>query len=83
MSTVFILDHLHTQEDGEEDWKRIGIYSSRENAMAAISRASKLPGFDKYPDLIDHSNPECKHGFNIDEIVIDADSWETGFVTIT
>lgn len=43
METVFVLEHLHTQEDGEECWKRIGIYKTYEVALAAIQRANKQP----------------------------------------
>ena len=42
---VFILDHIHEMESGEEDIKMIGIYSSEESAKQAINRLSKQPGF--------------------------------------
>jgi len=83
MKIVFILAHLHTQDDGEEDWKRIGIYSSRTKPMEALERIALLQGFSEYRDLIDHSISGSKNGFNIDEMELDTDGWETGFVTIT
>ena len=81
MNSVFVLEHLHTHEDGEECWKRIGIYSSREEALAAIDRAKNLPGFSDHPDLIDHSDSKCINGFNIDEYELNKDSWVEGYFT--
>jgi hypothetical protein len=57
MASVFVLQHVHTREDGVEDVKFIGVYSSREKAQAAVTRLSHLPGFVDVPD-----------GFNIDDV---------------
>jgi hypothetical protein len=81
MKSVFVLEHLHTHEDGEECWKRIGIYTSREEALAAIERAKILPGFSDYPDLIDHANTMSINGFNIDEYELNRDFWSDGYST--
>jgi len=81
MKTVFVLEHLHTQNDGEEDWKRIGIYRTRNDALDAIDRIKIQPGFCDHPDMIDHAAECIKHGFNIDEYHLNMDHWETGFVT--
>ena len=45
MTKVYVLQHVHSLEDGEEDVKFIGVYSSRENAEAAITRLRRAPGF--------------------------------------
>ena len=82
MDSVFVVEHLHTHDDGEECWKRIGIYRTRGDALEAINRATKLPGFCEYPGLIDHSNPESIHGFNIDECQLNVDHWVEGFSTV-
>lgn len=79
METVFVVEHLHTQDDGEEDWRRIGIYRTRTDALAAVERARKLPGFSEYPNMIDHSVNPPRHGFNIDESHLNMDHWEAGF----
>ena len=42
---VYVLQHVHSVQDGKEDVKLIGVYSSRENAQAAIARSSQAPGF--------------------------------------
>lgn len=81
MDTVFVVEHLHTQDDGEEDWKRIGIYRTQADALAAIERAKKLPGFSEYPNMIDHAANPPRHGFNIDESHLNMDHWDAGFVT--
>ncbi len=67
---VFKLYHIRAKEDGEDDEKLIGIYSTRENAKAAIQRLSGLPGFRDYPT-----------GFQIFEHVLDQDGWTEGFVS--
>ena len=81
METVFVVEHLDTHDDGEEDWKRIGIYRTRTDALAAIDRAKKLPGFSAHPNMIDHAASPPRHGFNIDEYHLNMDHWEAGFVT--
>lgn len=71
MESVFVLQHVHSQEDGVEDVKFIGTYSSRENAQAAVARLARPPGFADVPD-----------GFHIDEYRVDQDQWAEGFVAV-
>lgn len=69
---VFILHHIHTFDDGEEDVKLIGVYSSKALAIAAISRLQKQPGFSETPE-----------GFTISGYQLDIDHWIEGYVTIS
>jgi hypothetical protein len=69
--TVYVLQHVHTPEQGEENVKLIGVYSSRANAQSAIKRMRQSPGFFENPD-----------GFGIDEYQLDKDQWVEGFVTL-
>lgn len=69
MASVFVLQHVHAREDGDEDVKFIGVYSSRENAAEAATRLRRLPGFFNTQD-----------GFHIDEYRIDQDHWVEGYV---
>lgn len=71
MASVFVLQHVHSQDDGAEDVKFIGVYSSREKAREAVTRLARLPGFADDPD-----------GFHIDEYCVDQDHWAEGFVTV-
>ena len=71
MASVFVLQHVHSREDGVEDVKFIGVYSSREKADAAVARLSRLPGFSDTPD-----------GFHVDEYRVDQDHWVEGYVTV-
>jgi hypothetical protein len=66
--SVFVLQHVHSLEDGAEDVKFIGVYSSRENALAAITRLSRALGFSQAPN-----------GFHIDEYPVDKDHWIEGY----
>ena len=71
MTSVFVLQHVHSREDGVEDVKFIGAYSSREKADAAVARLSCLPGFSDAPD-----------GFHVDEYRVDQDQWVEGYVVV-
>jgi homoserine kinase type II len=69
MVNVFVLQHVHTGDEGVEDVKFIGVYSSREKAEAAVRRLSAQPGFSDTAD-----------GFHIDEYQVDQDQWSEGYV---
>lgn len=69
MASVFVLQHVHSRDGGDEDVKLIGVYSSREKAGDAVARLSRLPGFSDVPD-----------GFHVDEYRIDQDHWVEGYV---
>ena len=72
MSTVFILQHVHEFDDGHEDVKLIGVFSSEVLARAAQQRVSDQPGFRDLPD-----------GFAISEHQVDGDvGWPEGYVTL-
>jgi len=67
---VFLVEHLHVLEGGEESIKTIGIYSTREAAQRAVERLRLQPGFRDAPD-----------GFTVDLYWLDQDSWEEGYIT--
>jgi hypothetical protein len=71
MNSVFVLQHMHEMDDGDERIKFIGVYSSRMMAQAAIDRLSCAPGFSETPN-----------GFHIDEYRIDQDHWAEGYITV-
>ena len=73
MTTVFVLQHVHTVSEGDnedEDIKLIGVYSSELHAEAAMGRLSTQPGF--------RDNLE---GFHISPLTLDKDQWSEGFVS--
>lgn len=71
MTRVYVLQHAHASDDGAEDTKFIGVYSSREKAQAAVERLSRAPGFSEAPN-----------GFSIDEYQLDSDQWAEGYVSV-
>jgi hypothetical protein len=71
MASVFVLQHVHTREDGSEDVKFIGVYSSRQKADAAVARLGRQPGFSEAPE-----------GFHVDEYRVDQDHWVQGYVPV-
>jgi hypothetical protein len=70
MSVVFVVQHLHVQEDGAEDVKFIGVYSSQHAAEQAVERSKLKPGFCDVPD-----------GFSIDQYALDEDNGTEGYLT--
>jgi hypothetical protein len=72
MTKVFILHHVHEFDDGGEEVKLIGVYSTRANAESAITAVGNQPGFRDLPE-----------GFSIDEYRLDPTrpGWEEGYVT--
>ena len=71
MASVFVLQHVHSREDGAQDVKFVGAYSSREKAQAAVAHLGRLPGFR-----------EAEDGFHIDEYGVDQDQWVEGYVEV-
>jgi hypothetical protein len=83
MNTVFVIQHLHVLPQGEEDFKLIGVYSTRAKALAAIERLREAPGFRDFPELVDPANsPTGAQGFYVDEFPLDLDHWSEGFETV-
>jgi hypothetical protein len=70
MPIVFVVQHVHTFKNKEEDVKFIGVFSSNENAKRAVARLKKLPGFSRSPK-----------GFYIDRYELDKVHWEEGFIS--
>ena len=71
MRTVYLLHHVHEFDDGYEDFKLIGVFSSREYAFAAQRRVQDQPGFRDLPD-----------GFTVSDCAVDRVEWLEGFVTM-
>lgn len=79
---VFVLQHLHVHSGGSEDVKLIGVYSSREEAMAAFERRRLYPGFRECPRLVDPLVDDETCGFYIAALTVDKDQWTEGFVAV-
>jgi hypothetical protein len=65
---LYIVQHVHTINEDEDDIKFIGVYSSIEKAKSAVCRLKFMPGF--------RDNPET---FSIDVYELDEDNWIEGF----
>ncbi|NPV90893.1 MAG: hypothetical protein HPY50_08980 [Firmicutes bacterium] len=70
MKTVYVLHHSYEVDDNE-NVKLIGVYSTKDNAEAAVEKLKPLPGFKDYPDC-----------FCIDEYEIDKDHWTEDFISL-
>jgi homoserine kinase type II len=68
---AFVLQHTYEDENGNEETKLIGLYSTLEKANAVVERFKSLPGFQDYPD-----------GFSVDHYRFNVDHWLEGFVHV-
>ena len=71
MDRVFIVMHAHEFDDGHEDVKMIGAFSTREKAELVVTRLRTEPGFRDHPN-----------GFHVEPYELDVDHWSGGFVTV-
>ena len=84
MQSVYVLQHLHVRPDGDEDYKFIGVYSSRGSALSALDRLRLAPGFRDFATLVseaDDGHAE-ESGFYLDEHALDVSAWTAGFETV-
>lgn len=68
---VYILHHVHEFEDGDEDVKILGIFSSESKGIELIEKYKKQPGFKDDPE-----------GFSADKYILDKADWVEGFSTL-
>ena len=65
---IYLLYHIQDL-DNDQDFKLLGVYSTKERAEDRIEKAKKLKGFCDYPD-----------GFQIEGMEVDKDEWIEGFI---
>ena len=79
LKTVFVVQHLRSEEDSE-DWKMVGVYTSEAEAEVAIERKRQFPGFCRFPRIVDPmDDDENESGFHISECELNRDLWSEGF----
>jgi hypothetical protein len=71
MATVYLLWHEYETDDGRDEEKFIGVYSTEEMAQRAIEQLRNQPGFKDIPE-----------GFKIYPNIVDETGWPEGFVTV-
>lgn len=77
MKTVYLLHHIHVLREGDEDFKLIGAFSSRENAIAATVELSQEDGFKGRSQILTTYGDES--GFYVSEVPLDEVIWKGGF----
>ena len=83
MTSVFVLQHLHVLPGDHQDYKFVGVYSSRDSAIRAVQRLCVQPGFRDFPDLVaDSVEGRDGSGFYLAEYQLDEDNWTSGFETV-
>ena len=81
MKSVYVVQHLHTLPQGEDDVKMIGVYATREEALEATRRLATQPGFCDLPKVNEDSTEDTQ-GFHVAEYEIGKDHWQEGFATM-
>lgn len=69
MTTVHVLWHRCTDEEGRDHELMLGIYSTQQKAAQALDLVRNKPGFLDYPD-----------GFEIQDATIDRTYMTEGFI---
>lgn len=71
MQEVYVLQHSYVLQNGCDETKMLGVFSSEEKAQAAIEMYRTLPGFCEHPE-----------NFHLDKYLVDERCWTEGFFTI-
>ena len=79
MDSVYLLEHVIDYGGPAENGKTIGIYTSTQEAEAAIARLTDKPGFRDHPLLFDPTAEDIASGFIIDEYLLNEECWTEGF----
>ncbi|EFB74874.1 DUF7336 domain-containing protein [Subdoligranulum variabile] len=68
---VYVLQHSYALQNGCDETKLLGVFSSEDKAQQAIEMYRTLPGF-------------CEHSqdFHLDKYLLDERYWTEGFFTI-
>lgn len=65
--TVYILQH---ESEDRTDVKLLGVYANEADAVEAMGRLSRMPGFRDHPA-----------GFSVDAYELSEDHWSSGFTS--
>jgi hypothetical protein len=83
MDRVYLLEHSYSPTPDSEQVKVIGVYRTREDALAAVARLRDKPGFMDHPHLVDPDVDSNEEGFYISDMVLGRDAWVDGFINWT
>ncbi len=75
---VWILWHIPPDADATGDYMLIGVYSTRDAALAAVQRLADQPGFADHPELVEDTD---EAGFMVVDYRLDKDHWTEGYFT--
>lgn len=65
---VYLLQHSYELDNGCDETKLLGVFSSKQEAKEAIKQYKQLPGFRNKPE-----------NFHIDKYEVDKKYWVEGF----
>lgn len=72
LQEVYVLQHNYVLQNGGDEIKILGVFSSEEKAQEAIEIYRTLPGFCEHPQ-----------DFYLDKYLVDEKCWTEGFFTIS
>lgn len=81
MDRVYLLQHSHARSADADEVKVIGVYRTRDDALAAVARLRGQPGFRNHPHVVNPDLDSGDEGFHVSEMVLGKDSWVDGFIS--
>ena len=75
---VWVLWHIPPDAGTHGDSMLIGVYSTRDAAIAAVHRLADQPGFADYPEMVEETDTA---GFLVEAYTLNQDHWTEGYVT--
>lgn len=73
---VWVLWHVPPGGKRVGDAMLIGVYSSKDAALAAVARLAGQPGFHDHPEIVDDI---ARAGFFAEPYALDRDHWTEGY----
>lgn len=70
MTVVYVVKHVQQNDDGIDEAKIVGVFTTSEAAEGAILQLRTKPGFVEHPD-----------GFHVDAYELDWIEWSAGLVS--
>ena len=71
LKKIYFLYYVYEFEDGHDDIRLLGVFSSKEKANIALKNIKKNPNYKKIKNL-----------FSIHQIIIDKLGWTEGYVRV-
>lgn len=73
MNVLYLLEHCYEAENGDDVFKVLGVFSSKEMAESKIRLYKQEEGFNRY-------DADC---FIVSRFIVNQGDWSEGFVSLS